>query len=59
MAMLIRKVIWPVRLACLVIGGMWYLATGQMDDGRPEKPDKRLDRRLKAEAERRRRCGLG
>jgi hypothetical protein len=26
--MLIRKVWWPVRLACLVIGGMWYLLTG-------------------------------
>ncbi len=47
--MLIRRVWWAVRLACLVIGGMWYLATGQMDDGRPEKPDKRLDKRLKRE----------
>jgi hypothetical protein len=57
--MLIRRVWWPVRLACLVICGMWYLLTGGLDDGRPEKRDRRLDRRLKAEAERRRRCGLG
>jgi hypothetical protein len=56
--MLIRRVIWPVRLACLVIGGLWYLLTGGLDDGRPEKRDRRLDRRLKSEAERRRRVGL-
>jgi hypothetical protein len=56
--LIIRRVWWPVRLACLVIGGMWYLLTGGLDDGRPEKRDKRLDRRLKAEAERYRRAGL-
>jgi hypothetical protein len=58
MSRIIQKVIWPVRLVCLVIGGMWYLATGRMDDGRPERPDRKLDARLRTEAAKRKKYNL-
>jgi hypothetical protein len=35
--MLIRRVWWPVRLAVMVIGGMWYLLTGRLQHNRPLK----------------------
>ena len=45
--MIIRKVLWPFRVAWLLVGGMWVML--RYPDRHTEKPDRRLAERLKRE----------